>query len=499
MKIPSKQMRRAVLLYPVNTFMPPLGLCTLAAILERKNITVNILPVFDYVYNQEKAMPQEVINKVRLINPDMIGIGFMSAEWKPAKLIIESLNKIFPEAVIVVGGRHASNFPLETLLWGADYVVVGEGETTLSELTDAFLKGEPVTNIQGLAFIETDNKMHLIMRSEEKADLDIIPAYHLIPYQKFIDTRMALVGRYLKAGWLTTSRGCFSNCIYCRDSNFGRQLRFRSMNSVMEDMRLQLKNYDLECFYIIDDMFAINEGRVTEFCNRFINLQREFKKKLSFAATARTDTLTESIAESLKRAGCTQLSIGAESGSQRILDFLNTKKKVSRTVSAFEILKGKNIDTFVNFIVGVPIEEERDLIATIELINKIRPNLVSVSFLTAYPGTPLYGFALESGWINKNDFSSYSFKHSDIKAQLNFGVSQSILDGRKKMIYSVSLKSSLANLLLKKEFYRLIIDLLKMLFSKPNNILSLIKSLSNLDVDKLKESYRYMVYSHVWS
>ena len=491
-------MKKIALIYPVNTFVPPLGLLSLAAILEKAKIEVMVLPVFDYVYNQGMMIPHKVIEELRVFKPDLIGIGFMSAEWKPAKFIIESLRTIFREAVIVVGGRHASNFPSEALDWGADYVVVGEGETTLSELVSALCSGHSRGNIKGLAFLDADKKIHFIPRENETSDLDIIPAYHLIPYQKFIDTRMALVGRYMKAGWLVTSRGCFSKCLYCRDPKFGNKLRFRSMDAIIEDIRVQLKGYDLECFYIIDDMFAINEKRVIEFCDRFRKIQRESRKKLYFAATARADTLTKPMIEALRHAGCTQLSIGAESGSQRILDFLGTKKKVLDTISAFEMLKGKHIDTFVNFIVGVPSEEEKDISETVELVRRIRPTLVSVSFLTAYPGTSLYKLSLESGWINKEDLSSHSFRHSENISHLKFGLEQPVLDRRKKLIYQVSFRSSVINFFFKNESYRFMIDIIRMGCINPDRFFSLFNYFWKREIDSLKEIYRYMVYDNIW-
>ena len=492
-------MKKIALLYPVNNFVPPLGLLSLAAMLEKEKIEVAVLPVFDYVYYQGMAIPRKVIEGLRAFKPNLIGIGFMSAEWKPAKFIIESLRAIFTETVIVVaGGRHASNFPSEALRWGADYVVVGEGETTLSELVRALASERSTENIPGLASLDAGKKMHLVPREQETADLDIIPAYHLIPYQKFIDTRMALVGRYMKAGWLMTSRGCFSKCIYCRDQKFGSRLRFRSMDAVIEDIRVQLKDYDLECFYIIDDMFAINEKRVIEFCNRFRDIQDEFKKRLYFAATARADTLTMPMIEALEHAGCTQLSIGAESGSQKILDFLGTNKKVSDTISAFDMLKDKHIDTFVNFIVGVPSEEEKDVSETIGLVRRIRPTLVSVSFLTAYPGTSLYELSLESGWIKREDLSSHSFRHSENVSHLKLGVEQPVLDRRKELIYKVSFKSSIANFFFKKESYRFIIDILKIGCVKPRSFFSLLGSFLRKDIDRLKEIYRYMIYDDIW-
>ncbi len=491
-------MKKIALVYPLNNFMPPLGLLSLAAMMEKEKMEVAVLPVFDYVFNQGMAIPPKVIRELSILKPDLIGVGFMSAEWKPAKFIIQSLKTVFPEAVIVAGGRHASNFPFEVLQWGADYVVVGEGETTLSDLVKALFSGATIDTIPGLAFLDADKKMHFVPREAETADLDIIPAYHLIPYQKFIDTRMGLVGRYMKAGWLATSRGCFSKCIYCRDQKFGNKLRFRSLDAIFKDIRVQLETYDLECFYIIDDMFAINEKRVIEFCDRFREIQREFKKRLYFAATARSDTLTKSMIEALRHAGCTQLSIGAESGSQKILDFLGTKKKVSDTLSAFEMLRGKRIDTFVNFIVGVPFEEEKDITETVELIRRIRPTLVGVSFLTAYPGTTLYELSLESGWIKREDLSSHSFRHSENISHLKTGLEQPMLDRRKKIIYQASFRSSLLNFFLKKESYRFMVDIIRVGSFNPGRFFSLLNYFQRRDIDNLKEMYRYMVYDYIW-
>jgi radical SAM superfamily enzyme YgiQ (UPF0313 family) len=491
-------MKKIAFLYPVNTFVPPLGLLSLAALMEKENMEVAVFPVFDYAYTPGMELPRRIIEELRVFQPDVVAIGFMSAEWKPAKFIIEFLRTFFKDVVIVAGGRHASNFPFEALCWGADYVVVGEGETPLRELVRS-LRGGPITqSVPGCASLSADNKMHFVPREDGFSCLDVVPAYHLIPYQKFIDTRMALIGRYVKAGWLATSRGCFSKCVYCRDPKFGPQLRFRSMDAVEEDIRLQLKNYDLECFYIIDDMFAVDEKRVIEFCDRFRHIQREFRKKLTFAATARVDTLTKPMVNALTLAGCTQLSIGVESGSQKILDFLGTKKKVMHTVAAFDMLKGKSIDTFVNFIVGVPTEEEIDVTETIKLVRRLRPTLVSVSFLTAYPGTSLYDLSLESGWIKREDLYAHSFRHSENISYLKFGLEQSVLDSRKKRIYQASFGSSLVHFFAKKESYRFIVDMIRRGCAHPGRLFSLLVTLCRGDIDSLKEKYRFMIYDDVW-
>lgn len=496
----SGDIKKVALIHIENTFMPPLGLLSIGAMLEKIGREVIVVPVFGYGDREKTDMLSESVERLKNFNPDLIGIGFMSAESKAAKAVIGRLKNDFDDAVIVAGGRHPSNFPRHVLRWGADFVIVGEGETTLSELIDA-LSGEPsgLKNVRGLAFLDKDGVICFSPRVEETADLDLIPAYHLVPYQRFIDTRMALVGRYLRSGWVATSRGCFSKCSYCRDPNFGRKLRPRSMNAVMDDVRLQLENYDLDCFYIIDDMFAANEERVMEFCGRFLDTQKKFKRKLYFAATARGDTLTRPMVEAMKRAGCTQLSIGLESGSQRILDFLDTRKNVSDAVNAFEMLKGSGIDTFVNLMVGVPVEEEGDIAATVNLVRRLRPTLVGVSFLTAYPGTPLYDRALKEGWIEEGDESVFLSRHSDDKSQLKFGIAQSVLQDRKRAIYKESLGCSIGNFFRKKESWRLARDLLKISCADPGSVFSLASLALRGDADGSKELYRSMIYKNAWS
>ena len=493
-----RRIETVALIYPVMTFMPPLGLMTLATVLEKANKQVVITSMFHYEHELGMSISQHAIEKLKEFEPDMIGVGFMSAEWKAAKESIEYLRKIFKNTVIVAGNRHPSYFPADVLNWGANFVIVGEGETTLMELITALTQApEELDKLHGLIFHDKEGNLRFKARIEETANLDIIPAYHLLPYQKFINARLATIGRYLKSGWLSTSRGCFSKCVYCYDSNFGKRLRFRSMDSVMEDIRVQLDYFDLNCFYITDDMFAVKESRVIEFCTKFLEIQKEFKKKLYFAATARTDTLTYPMVEALKSAGCTQLSIGVESGSQRIHDFLNTNKKVETIFPAFNLLKKSGIDTFVNFIFGVPGETDDDFQKTMDIIRYVKPATVGVSFLTAYPGTPLFDIARDKGWIKKDD-DSMRYRHSYEKSQLNCGLSAENLNYRKQEIYRMTFKYTLLNMLKKSESLEFFKDSMKLILKNPSDVFGIIKYILLVDIDKAKSSYRYLRFKNAF-
>ncbi|QWR78589.1 B12-binding domain-containing radical SAM protein [Candidatus Magnetomonas plexicatena] len=494
MPIVPKKINKVALIYPVKTFMPPLGLMTITTVLRKLGKEVAIFSVFDYEYIERAQVPEHVLDQLRRFAPDMIGIGFMSAEWLPGKVIIERLSEVYKDVPIVAGGRHPSSFPQDVLQWGADYVVVGEGETTITYLIDALEAGNGLGEIHGLSFFDDDGKQFFKPGGKEKADLDIVPAYDIVPYQNFIDARLALVGRYVKAGWLSTSRGCFSKCIYCRDPNFGKGLRFRSLDSVKEDIKFQSTHYDLTCFLIIDEMFAIREQRVLEFCNMFIEIQKELNRKLHFAASARIDTLTESMVEAMKAAGCIQLSFGLESGSQRIHDFLQTNKNVETATRSFSILKGSGIDIFVNLIVGVPGETEYDIRETLELIKRFKPETVGVSYLTAYPGTPLFEMALEKGWLKQSDLDSLIYKHTFGESQLHCGIEPSVLKRRKQQLYNATLRSTMLNLFKGYESIALIRDMLLLGLRDFAGASSLIKSAFRFDIDKAKEIYRLLLF-----
>jgi len=468
---------------------------TLATFLRQAGKEVIILHMFEYRYRVITLPSAESLDKLRDFAPDLIGIGFMSTDHKPAKIIIERLRADFPSSVIVAGGRHPSNFAEDVLNWGTDFVVVGEGETGLMELIRALEDSiYQLEKIPGVAFQNDKGQFSFCYREEEDADLDVIPSYDLVSYQNYVNARMALVGRYLKAGWLATSRGCFSRCIYCRDTKFGRRLRLRSMDAVMEDIRTQLINYDIDCFYLLDDMFAIKENRVIEFCNRFCQIQQEFGKKLSFAATARSDTLTQNMVDALKRANCTQLSIGLESGSQKIHEFLNTGKHVDTVVQTFEILRSTGIDTFVNLIIGIPGETEEDIEKTVDIIKKIKPTTVGVSFLTAYPGTPLFSMAIENEWIKKENLSSLTYLFSLDRSELNSGISQEILNNRKTRIYKLTFTRTLCALVFRNEFVAFCGNIFLIILKRPRNFWKIIKNLLLRRVDDLKELYRWILF-----
>lgn len=489
-----KKIGRVALIFPVTDTMPPVGLMTIGAALERAGTRTIALSLYDYKHVDGMPMKPESIRAIEGFAPDMIGVGFLSADAKPAKAAIEYFKKAFPQSVIVAGGRHASVFPEAVLGWGADFVVVGEGETAIVELIDALGEGpRRIEALKNVAFLDGENAFRLSVDPGYGVDIDLIPAYHLVPYQRYIDARTAVTGRYLRYGCLITSRGCFSRCSFCRIPGFDRPLRFRSMRAIEEDILRQLEDYKLDGFYILDDMFAVNEKRVIEFCALFNRIKKERQRKLTFVATARADRLTRPMVEALKSAGCTQLGIGVESGSQRILDFLETGKKITAFPPAFEMLQGSGIDTFINLIAGVPGEEDEDILQTVELLKKIKASTVGVSFLTPYPGTPFFDLALRKGWIKDGFMDTIAFRHGFGEPQMDLGIPADVLQRRKSMLYGASIKRTLFSMLRRAEAVHLAADVMKLFSSRPGEAFRLTRSLASLNIDEFKDGFRLLL------
>lgn len=443
-------MSRVALIHPIVTINPPLGLMVLAAVLEQAGHEVIIRPMHGYA-DHEHPIPLRIL---RAFDPDVIGVGYMSAEQLPGERTIMVLRSLFPDALIVAGGRHPSTFPQETLNAGADTVVIGEGESTLLNIVNT-CSGDAI--------------LHGVVDS---AGLDIIPAYHLAPYQRYIDARTACVGRYLRYGLLATSRGCFAKCIYCRDSRFGARHRVRHMDAIFADIEVQQRHFNIDGLYIVDDLFAVNESRVLEFCDRFR------RTGLSFTAVGRTDTVTLPMIKALKRAGCVALGFGVESGSERIHEFLHTGKKLSTVIPAFDMCHSVGLTCGSNFIVGVPGETEEDIDQTVKLIRRIKPDTVGCSFLTAYPGTPLYDMAIQEEWITQEGFPLLAFRHSHPVSQLNSGIPDDVLAERRRRIYAKTFwRSTFRTLFRHQDFYALIRDMLIVIYRYPKDGVRLVWTL----------------------
>lgn len=365
---------------PVNF---PIGLGIIASIILDNNYEVEVFDV-----NALRLTKEQVITHLKEYTPDVVGIGGLITTYKYLKWIIPEIRKIFPETKIIIGGGVVTENP-EVLLKAtpADYAVVGEAENTIIELLDGIKQQSELSNINGIAIKGDDGKVVITPKRSLMKNLDEapLPAYHLFPLDIYLENQShsRILGKQLEMN-IITSRGCPFNCNYCYHI-FSKGVRYRSIENVIEEIKLLIKKYNVYSFVIIDETFTINSKRVTEFCNA---LQRE-KIKISWSCYARVSLVNEKLLKLMKKTGCYRIGFGIESGSQKILDSMNKRETVEQAEEAIKKVRRSGIICGATFMFGYPGETKETIAETVAFCKK---HLIPTSFFftTPYPGTQLY-------------------------------------------------------------------------------------------------------------
>jgi len=291
-------------------------------------------------------------------------------------------------STIVVGGPDPANYLDEYLSRGADVIAIGEGELTLEELVPHLREHGPreLGGIQGIAFRDESGE---IVRTEPRpmiADLDAQP----FPDRAAIDQH-AYVNLWrehhgMGSVSLITARGCPFTCTWCSHSVFGYSHRRRTPTNVVNEVEQIVATYAPDMLWYADDVFTINHKWLFEYAGE---MERR-GLRLPFETISREDRLNEEVIQTLARMGCYRLWIGAESGSQKVLDAMKRRTNAERVRSMVHLLQKYGIEVGMFIMLGYEGEERTDLEETVEHLKLAGPN----TFLTtvAYPikGTPYY-------------------------------------------------------------------------------------------------------------
>jgi anaerobic magnesium-protoporphyrin IX monomethyl ester cyclase len=291
-------------------------------------------------------------------------------------------------SIVVVGGPDPANYLDEYLSRGADIVAIGEGELTLEELVPHLrAKGQrELHGIRGIAFRDEHGE---IVRTEPRpmiADLDAqpFPDRAAIDQAAYIRTWREHHGRGSVS--LITARGCPFTCTWCSHSVFGYSHRRRSPANVVDEVEQIVGTYAPDQLWYADDVFTINHKWLYEYA---AELERR-GLRMPFETISREDRLNEEVVQTLARMGCYRLWVGAESGSQRILDAMKRRTNAERMRRMVHLLQRYGIEVGMFIMLGYDGEEAVDLDETVEHLKVANPD----TFLTtvAYPikGTPYY-------------------------------------------------------------------------------------------------------------
>jgi radical SAM superfamily enzyme YgiQ (UPF0313 family) len=287
-------------------------------------------------------------------------------------------------AVVVVHGSDATDRVDEYLRASIDFAVVGEGEESLADLVRA-LAEQRRPDSPGLAFLERGEIVRTAPRTFLR-DLDGLPfpAWDLVDQERY---RSAWRERhdYFSVNMVTT-RGCPYHCNWCAKPIYGQRYGVRSASNVADELDWIRRTVRPDHVWFADDIFGLKPGWVASFASEV----EARGCRTPFKIQARADLIDEDVAAALKRAGCETVWMGAESGSQKILDAMEKGVKVEQIHSAAAALRkqGMRVSLFLQF--GYPGEEWSDILKTLEMVRAIRPDDIGISVSYPLPGTPFY-------------------------------------------------------------------------------------------------------------
>ena len=378
---------------------PPLGLIYIAGYLREKGVAVSI---YDYQVHDEPI--ESVINNFK---PDIFGITCQTSLVYSTIELSKKLKKKFPEKKIIVGGVHASIRPQDLLKEESiDYAAIGEGEVTMYEFIQAVQSGYDCSKVDGIACLKEGQLAFASPRDMVK-DIDIfpMPAVDLLPLEKYRVSPDMRTGD--KVGLLITARGCPFDCIFCASKLLTKgKYRMHGIERVCSEIERYIQQYKVNQIFIIDDNFAVNKKRAKELCREFI--RRGFNKKMTWWTDARIDCVDEELLRLMKEAGCTIISYGVESGSQRLLDFIQKGITLDQIKRVLVMTKKVGIDVRATLILGLPTETREESLQTIRFAKELPIDQARFALATPFPGTKLYEIAKEEGSLKTDDWTAFS-------------------------------------------------------------------------------------------
>ncbi|MGB7849106.1 MAG: radical SAM protein [Candidatus Acidiferrum sp.] len=390
---------------------PPLGTLYAAAILRSLGISV---AVFDTMLNDPE---QEFEAALALHHPALVVVyednfNFLSKMCltrmrEVAFRILAASQKAGAE--VLINGSDASDHVEHYLRGGFRCVLLGEAEFTLLEAVSLLLRGKKAElgGIAGLAYLSPDTKevVHTPKRPPLR-HLDTLPfpARDLIDMGQYRDAWKSKHGRFSLN--IVASRGCPYRCNWCAKPIYGDTFSVRSPLNVAEEMRQLKHEYHAEHLWFADDIFGLQPKWVLEFAEAVETLGAAAPFKMQ----SRVDLMTPGTVSALRRSGCTEVWMGAESGAQKILDAMDKGTSVEQIAQARENLRRQGIRACYFLQFGYPGETWDDIQSTIELVRDTRPDDIGVSVSYPLPGTKFFSrvqaqLGTKTNWSDSEDLS----------------------------------------------------------------------------------------------
>ena len=384
---------------------PPLGLLYVSAYLEQQKVDHE---VFDSTFSSEEKWVDFVLKN----QPKVIAI-YTNLMTKVK--IIQLINRVKSEPIlsetkILLGGPDLTYNWENYLKNGADFLVIGEGEETMLEFCKQHFGNQNYNEVTGLCYksekgdlIKNDARIKI-----KTVDEIPLPNRKKIDLTKYLETWEKHHGKATLN--ISTQRGCPYTCQWCSTAVYGQSYRRRSPKMVVDEVEHLIKEYNPGALWFVDDVFTVSHKWLKAFSEEMQNRGIS----IPFECITRAERMNEEVLAQLKAAGCFRIWIGAESGSQRIIDLMKRQVDINKVSEMMQLTRKFGIEAGTFIMVGYPTETQEDIDLTIDYLKEANPDQFTITVAYPIKGTGLYN-QIEKDIIEQPDWATSTDRQIDFK------------------------------------------------------------------------------------
>lgn len=394
---------------------PPLFLGYAASLLKEHGFETLIYDALNL-----EADLHHTLARVKREEPDIIVATVSLPSIYGDVALLREIKEIRPNITVIASGAVCTAIPTEVFSGNAVDIAVGaELEYTLLGLVRTISKGASIKKFKGIHYRDDGTVLSTGPQSFiENLDELPFPAYDLLPmhiYQRRVGKKLVPFFTVL------TSRGCPYQCPYCPyPVGYGKKWRARSVENVVDELKLLANKHEIKSLIFRDQVLTFDMDRAVKLCEEII---RE-KIDIEWICETRVDHVNRHLLSKMRKAGCTEVRFGVETGEPEMLKTLGKPgATIEDTRKAFKLAREAGIKRAAHLIVGFPGDNWATVRGTARFLEEIEPDEINVFIMTLYPGTKMFEEAEKERWILTYDWSKYTV-HTPVMKTKHFDTSE---------------------------------------------------------------------------
>ncbi|MHC4632097.1 MAG: B12-binding domain-containing radical SAM protein [Planctomycetota bacterium] len=381
---------------------PHIGIAYLLAVAKKAGYRTKYIDMVMDAFSVE-----ELLQYVAKTKPSLIGITAFAVQIGAASIIAGKIKQQMAEALICVGGSHASAIPEQTLeeFPDFDFVVCGEAENLLPKIFDCLGNYDALSRLSGI--VTKDKKDHTWVPIQNIEDIPL-PAWEEFDLTKYPGNCPHRTRQELP---VVTGRGCPFRCVFCCRA-LGSKVRRRSVESVISEIERNIEEFGCESIAFLDETFVLSKDWAEQFFSQLI--YRGLNKKINWSCSMRVSNVSPELFQRMKEAGCYYIFFGIESASDATLKRIKKGITLPQIRNAVKWTKQAGITPIGAFIIGLPGDSEADILKSVELAKELDMYSNTFPIAIPFPGTEMremalknmYGMKILSNWdhYGKQDY-----------------------------------------------------------------------------------------------